>query len=171
MSICTETYNKEQVYEEYYPKVLQYVRSRSNLHIDAEDIAQTVFMKVFGKWDYFDPQKSSISTWIYNITRNTLIDYQRAMTFRQHGELSESLTDDYYDILNCLVSDEEQERLVDALKILSTDERDLIVLHYYSEYTLLYISELLHKPYGQVKRLHMKALKKIKRYMEEDECI
>ncbi|MBQ1189443.1 MAG: sigma-70 family RNA polymerase sigma factor [Lachnospiraceae bacterium] len=162
----TGTYDQEQVYNEYYPKVLQYIQNRSNGHMDAEDIAQNVFVKVFGKWDTFDPEKSSISTWIFNIMRNTLIDHQRSMNFRQHEELSEFLADDSNDMLEQLALEEEQERLADALGTLSAEERDLIILHYYSEHTLLHVAELMHRPYGQIKRLHAKALKNLKLQMD-----
>ena len=165
MSTRMEAYDKEQIYADYYPKVLQYVRNRSNGYMDAEDLAQTVFMKVFGKWEAFDPEKSSLSTWIFNITRNTVIDHQRSMAFRQHGELSETLTDDSDDILDRLIMEDEQERLADALEILDAEERELIILHYYSGQTLLSISELMRKPYGQVKRLHAKTLEKLRKQM------
>jgi RNA polymerase sigma-70 factor (ECF subfamily) len=168
MSTQTELYDKEQIYADYYTKVLQYIGNRSNGHMDAEDLAQTVFVKVFGKWDAFAPEKSSISTWIFNITRNTLIDHQRAMAFRQHGELSETLTDGSDDILDRLILEDEQERLADALESLSQEERDLIILHYYSGHTLMYIAQLMRRPYGQIKRLHVKALEKLKRQMDRE---
>lgn len=162
----TAKYDLEQIYSEYYPKVLQYIQNRSNGHMDSEDLAQNVFVKVYSKLDTFDPEKSSISTWIFNITRNTLIDHQRSMNFRQHDELSEFLADDSDDMLDSLILEEEQERLADALETLDIEERDLIILHYYSERSLLDIAEMMHRPYGQIKRLHAKALKKLKQQME-----
>ena len=162
----TETYDLEQIYSEYYPKVLQYIQNRTNGHMDAEDIAQNVFVKVYAKLDTFDPEKSSISTWIFNITRNTLIDHQRSMNYRQHDELSEFLADDSDDMLDSLILEEEQERLADALESLSQEERDLIILHYYSGHTLLDVADMMRRPYGQIKRLHTKALKNLKQQME-----
>lgn len=161
-----EKYDQEQVYHDYYPKVLQYIENRMNGHMDAEDLAQNVFIKVFGKWDTFDPEKSSISTWIFNITRNTLIDYHRSMGLRQHDELSEFLADDSGDMLENLILEEEQDRLADALELLTAEERDLIILHYYSEHTLLQVADMMRRPYGQIKRLHIKALDKLRRHMD-----
>ena len=66
--------NTDQIYREYYPKVYQYLVNRMGSVHDAEDMAQTVFLKVCAKLDTFDSEKSSLSTWIFNITRNTLID-------------------------------------------------------------------------------------------------
>jgi RNA polymerase sigma-70 factor (ECF subfamily) len=157
-----ERIDEENLYREFYPKVLQYLTNRmGNIH-DAEDMAQTVFLKVYSKLDTFDAEKSSLSTWIFNITRNTLIDHQRSMTLRIHEEIPETLADDSPDLLDSLILEEDQERLADALEKLTRDERDLIILHYYKEYTLMNIAEMMRRPYGQIKRLHMKALQKLK---------
>lgn len=157
-----ERIDEENLYREFYPKVLQYLTNRmGNVH-DAEDMAQTVFLKVYSKLDTFDAEKSSLSTWIFNITRNTLIDHQRFMSLRIHEEIPETMADDSPDMLESLIMEQEQERLADALASLTREEQDLIILHYYNEYTLLKVAEVMCKPYGQVKRLHMKALQKLK---------
>ena len=74
------------------------------------------------------------------------------------GELNR----DPYALLDNLIMEQEQEQLADALEKLTREERDLIILHYYNEYTLLKVAELMRRPYGQIKRLHMKALQKMK---------
>ena len=158
--------NTDQIYREYYPKVYQYLVNRMGSVHDAEDMAQTVFVKVFTKLDTFDADKSDLSTWIFNITRNSLIDHQRSMSLRIHEEIPETLADDSPDMLDGLIMEQEQERLADALEKLTSEERDLIVLHYYNEYTLLKVAEVMRKPYGQIKRLHNKALLKLRNQME-----
>ena len=162
MTTLTEQFDAEQIYKEFHPKVYQYLVNRMGSIEDAEDMAQTVFVKVYTKLDTFDATKSSLSTWIFNITRNTLIDHQRSMTLRLHDEIPETLADDSPDMLDTLIMEQEQERLADALERLTMEERDLIILHYYKDYTLLKVAELMRKPYGQVKRLHTKALQKLK---------
>lgn len=162
MEIQTELFDTEKIYKEFYPKVYQYLVNRMGSVEDAEDMAQTVFLKIFTKLDTFDAGKSSLSTWIFNITRNSLIDHQRSMTLRIHEEIPDTLADDGPDMLDNLIMEQEQERLADALERLTMEERDLIILHYYKEYTLLKVAELMRKPYGQIKRLHMKALQKLK---------
>ena len=77
-------------------------------------------------------------------------------------EIPETQADDSPDMLDSLIMKQEQELLADALEKLTREERDLIILHYYSEYTLLQIADLMRRPYGQIKRLHMKALQKLK---------
>lgn len=162
MSTQTELLDTEKIYKEFYPKVYQYLVNRMGSIEDAEDMAQTVFLKVFTKLDTFDGTKSSISTWIFNITRNTLIDHQRSMTLRLHDEIPETVADDGPDMLDNLIMEQELDRLADALEKLTDEQRDLIILHYYNEHTLLQVAEMMRRPYGQIKRLHMKALQKLK---------
>ena len=157
-----DLFDTEKIYREFHPKVYQYLVNRMGSIEDAEDMAQTVFLKVFTKLETFDASKSSLSTWIFNITRNTMIDHQRSMTLRVHDEIPETQADDSPDMLDNLIMEQEQELLADALEKLTRDERDLIILHYYNEYTLLQIADLMRRPYGQIKRLHMKALQKLK---------
>lgn len=158
----TDLFDTEKIYKEFYPKVYQYLVNRMGSIEDAEDMAQTVFIKIYSKLDTFDAGKSSLSTWIFNITRNSLIDHQRSMTLRIHEEIPETAADDSPDMLDNLIMEQEMERLADALERLTEEERDLIILHYYKEYTLLKVAELMRRPYGQIKRLHMKALQKLK---------
>ena len=77
-------------------------------------------------------------------------------------QLSEKKREELYD----LIMEQEQERLADAMEILTREERDLIILVYYNEYTLTKVAELMRRPYGQIKRLHMKALQKLRLRME-----
>ncbi|MBR6521055.1 MAG: sigma-70 family RNA polymerase sigma factor [Oscillospiraceae bacterium] len=158
-------YNSEALYREHYPKVYGYIRNHIIMKDDAEDLTQTVFLKVFTKLDTFDPDKSAISTWIFNIMRNTLTDYLRKNSVRAETELTETLASDADDFSDTLILEDELDRLADALERLTSTERDIILLHYYKDYTLLKISEMLGLSYGQAKRLNAKALAKLSDYM------
>lgn len=68
---------KEEIYEEFHLKVLRYIQSQVNDYHLAEDLCSDVFLKIYEKLDTYNKAKSSISTWIFTITRNTLIDYYR----------------------------------------------------------------------------------------------
>lgn len=153
--------DNEELYREYYPKVLGYIRNRIVQKDDAEDLAQTVFLKVYSKTDTFDETKSSVSTWIFNIMRNTLIDYQRKKSIHIESEIPETMPSDDEDMSDSVVHEEELEILAESLEKLSESERDIIILHYYSEYTLMKIAEMKCLSYGQTKRLHAKAIEKL----------
>ena len=63
------------IYTQYRDKVFGFVRSKIVNQTEAEDIVQTVFLKVYSNLDKYDETKASLSTWIYTITRNTVYDY------------------------------------------------------------------------------------------------
>ena len=159
---------QERIYREFYPKVFGYLCNRTANRQDAEDLAQTVFVKVFENLERFEAQKSSLSTWIFHITRNTLTNHGRYQSLRLHEQLPEQAAAEDPDLAEHLILEEEQSQLVDALAQLTEPERDLVILHYYEEHTLTSISQMMHLSYGQVKRLHNKALEKLARYMNGD---
>ena len=65
------------------------------------------------------------------------------------------------DLAEGLVLEEELERLSHER------ERDLIFLHYYKEYTLKQIAEMMGMSYGNAKVVHKKALKALEREMQD----
>ena len=147
--------DQDKVYLDYKDKVTAYVRGKLANEHDVEDIVSTVFLKVYQRIDSFDPSKASLSTWIYTITRNTVIDYfkKRKIHIEFWDEIAaDTLPDD------SLVDNELLEDLADALETLSERERDLIILHYYKGYTLKRISEMMDMSYINAKLIHTKAL-------------
>ena len=81
--------DKEWIYLEYKDKVTAYVRGKIGNEHDTEDIVSSVFLKVFQKIDDFDETKALLSTWIYTITRNTVIDHYK--TRKIHIEFSDEI--------------------------------------------------------------------------------
>ena len=83
---------KEEIYTQYRDKVFGYVRNHVNSPEDAEDITSDIFVKIYSKLDTYDESKASLSTWIYSMTSNTVIDFYR--TNHVHSEIPEDLSDE-----------------------------------------------------------------------------
>ena len=126
-------------------------------------------MKVFQGLGGFDQTRASLSTWIYTIAKNTVYDFFRLR--RVHEELDTDRQEaeglQGRDLAEGLVLAEELERLSHALEKLHERERDLIILHYYKEYTLKQIAEMMGMSYGNAKVVHKKALKALEREMQD----
>lgn len=149
----------ERVYAEFKEKVARYVHGNiSNVH-DAEDVVSEVFVKVLDGLANYDERKASLSTWIYAITRNAVIDYFRAA--KQFCELPEELSD-AENAEEKLLNEETLEHLAAALKQLSERERDIVVLRYYSGKTLKNIADTMNISYSYAKLLHANALKRLR---------
>lgn len=116
------------LYREYYPKVSGYVRARVPAREDAEDIVSGVFMKVFSNLDRYNPQRASVSTWIYAITRNAVIDY---FNRRKQAAITIENLLNRVDEQSPGVDDELLENLNRALGALTETQRDAIILRYY----------------------------------------
>ncbi len=155
----------ETIYSEYHDKVLSYIKSKVANREDAEDLCADVFLKVQKKLKEYDEEKAGVSTWIYTIARNSVIDFYRGnhMTEELPDELSEDIaSDDETD--SALLKRETLYELAEALKKLSPEERSVIVLHYYEGLSLTDIQQKTGLSYGQVKLRHNSALKEMKKF-------
>ncbi len=152
----------EAVYRVYAPKVRMYLRSHVGNAVEEEDLLSDVFLRVMQNKDRFDGSRGSVSTWIYRITQNRVIDHYR--TAKSFAEVPEELSDDR-EIDAGLLTEETLEELAAALSELPERERDIIVLHYYRGELLKDIASRLGMSYGNVKLVHSKALSRLKRKM------
>ena len=82
----------EQIYLEYHDKVMGYIRARVHGWADAEDLCADVLEMVQRELPDYDPEKASVSTWVFTITRNTVIDFFRRA--KHPEELDENMSDD-----------------------------------------------------------------------------
>ena len=149
----------EELYLRYKDKVLGYIRSHVGDPYDAEDLCSAVFVKVYSRLGSYTESLASVSTWIYSITRNTVIDYYR--TRRVHAPIDEDLpVEDSTD--EALLREESLRSLADALKALPRELSDLIILRYYKNLTLTEIAEKMHLSYGVTKNRHREALLRLR---------
>lgn len=148
-------YTAEQVYEAFQPKVMSYIRARVHGQANAEDLCADVFEKVFRKLPDYDPAKAAVGTWVFTITRNTVIDYFRRS--RPTEELDENLSDDT-EVDESLLTQESLSELASALRSLPQQLMDIIVLRYYDGKPLTEIAEMMGLSYGAVKLRHQNAL-------------
>jgi RNA polymerase sigma-70 factor, ECF subfamily len=72
----------QQIYKEFYPKILGYLTRLTGNKEEAEDQTQEVFIKVNEALDKFEG-RSSLSTWIYRIATNTANDHFRSASFQK----------------------------------------------------------------------------------------
>ena len=72
----------QQVYTEFYPKIVRYLSRLTENTEEAEDLAQDVFIKVNTALEKFEG-RSSLSTWIYKIATNTANDRFRSASFQK----------------------------------------------------------------------------------------
>ncbi len=158
-------YDYEEIYSAYSKKVMNYICSRVNSLQDAEDIHADVFEKVMLKLDDFDSDKASMSTWIYTITHNKVIDFYRV--HHENMPLNMEVLGDEL-VYDQDVSDDNVDLLADALGNLSEKDRSIIVLYYYCNYNLKEIAKKMNISYNSCKQHHKIALGLLKESLMEN---
>ena len=150
------------IYTQYRDKVFGFVRSKIVNQTEAEDIVQTVFLKVYSNLDKYDETKASLSTWIYTITRNTVCDYLKEKRDHPVIELTENTVYSAEEPDDSLLNQEALEELACALQKLPQNQRDIIILIYYHGKPKTEVAKILDITYGQLRYLHDKALSRLK---------
>lgn len=69
-------YNTEQIWKEFSSKLRSFIAHRVSDPSQIEDILQDVFVKIHSNIEFLK-ENTKIRSWVYQITRNTIIDYYR----------------------------------------------------------------------------------------------
>lgn len=116
--------------------------------MDAQELTQDVFLRAFDRINSYNPQCSSLSTWLCRIAYRRAIDFLK----RKHPQV---LSIEDSQVWQTDISDEQLEaelstnreerielleRLIDELP---TDERTLLTLYYYDGYPLTEIAYIM----------------------------
>lgn len=128
----------------------------------AKDLLMDTFTKVLVNIDSFKIEKSGLSTWIYNIAKNTMLDHKRK---EKQGTLSlDSLTDNTTnkdgervsqfqvldnstsnDLFGLMVRDERAKSVLNALDSIKREEyKKVLTLYYLEEKSYKEIAEELN---------------------------
>lgn len=149
------TAEQTRLYTEYRDRVFGYIYARVRNREEAEDLCADVFEKALRAGDRYDSGKAAPGTWLFTITRNTVIDYYRRS--RPTEELPEDLADDSAPE-DSVMQTALLESLAAALEKLPEELTDIVVMRYYDRLPLTEIAEKLDMSYGMVKIRHNKAL-------------
>lgn len=154
----------EKIYNEYFPKIYNYIFYRLMSREDTEELVSEVFIKVATNLERFDSEKAQFKTWIYRIAQNTLIDFYR--TRKPAASLDDENVDwepsvDFEAQLESITSPKRR-AIYQALTKLKERERMIIYYRFFEEYTNREIAKLLQMNESTVGTVLNRALKKLK---------
>lgn len=115
---------------------------------DAKDLTQTVFLKVYRNLGSYDPRHRFFS-WIYRITINETLNFLRQRRPKQ--ELDETLASSTAGPDEDAHGDQLRDSIQDALRDLTEDYRQVIMLRHFLNRSHQEMSELLGIPEKTVK--------------------
>jgi len=132
---------------------------------DADDLTQEVFLKLYKNLGSFDTQKGSFQTWITTLARNLLVDHFRRTRLDRASESLDATADGEADgatladrLADSRPSQEQhvarlelKARVQNALKQLSPELREAVILRDLEDMDYKEISQVLRIPEGTVK--------------------
>ena len=131
---------------------------------DALDVVQEVAYQAFKKIGTLrEPQ--FLKTWLMKITINCALDVmkKRQNVIHLNADVEEAFGSEQADLAMTMT-------LADMMESLHEDERSVVVLKYYQDYTFQQISDLLEWPIGTVKTTLYRAVDKLRREWKETDC-
>ena len=158
------------VVRKYQERLYWHIRKMVLSHDDANDILQNTFLKAWEGIDNFRGD-SLISTWLYRIATNetlTFLANKRMQNITSMDELEEVLAqnleaDKYFD------GDEAQLKLQKAILTLPENQRLVFNMKYFDDLTYEEMEAILDTSVGALKASYHIAVKKIEKYLTEEE--
>src|SRR3972149_12076926 len=153
------------LYEQYLPRIFQYVNYRVGDRTTAEDLTSDIFNKALTNFTKFDPGKAAFSTWLFSIARNTVIDYYRKRSREQklkNKEAKSGATAFSASPEEELSRSEEARKLHDCLSLLKPTEQELISLKFSGEMTNREISRVTGLSESNVGTILCRAVRKLR---------
>ncbi|MYN24834.1 RNA polymerase sigma factor [Duganella levis] len=127
----------------------------------AEEIVQEVFLYAWINSEKFDESRSSLLTWLLMLCRSRAIDYMRAQTagsWLSFFEVDETAAGRQDTTPESLYETGVYNRAIhSAIELLTSAQREVIVLNYYRELSHGEIADALNMPLGSVKTLIRRA--------------
>jgi RNA polymerase sigma-70 factor (ECF subfamily) len=125
-------------------------------HQDALDLSQESFIKAFRKIKSFDAGRPFFP-WFYRILKNLCIDHFKRIRRRREIPLEES-----YFLIQDREDKEMKEAMWQGIKKLPFEQKEIIILRYFREYSYEEIAEITGKPIGTVMSSLHYAKKRLK---------
>ncbi|MCP3957581.1 MAG: sigma-70 family RNA polymerase sigma factor [bacterium] len=166
----------EQLVGRYQGRLVNYLYRMLRNEEDAHDLAQEVFVKIYGALDRFDP-RYRFSTWLFRVAQNAAIDKIRKRRLKLvslhrpdtgdgdsgQWELPGNEPTPYSQARNV----ERGTAIRQAIDDLPWEYRELITLRHYGELSYDEIAQLKEMPLGTVKNKLFRGRQMLKEKLED----
>ena len=86
-----------QLFDYYAPRIGTYLRQQGASQQAAEELSQEAMLSLWRKAHLYDRSKASVSTWLFRIARNVMIDQlrrERGIAYEEEDSAAELIADD-----------------------------------------------------------------------------
>jgi RNA polymerase sigma-70 factor (ECF subfamily) len=157
----------EELYTRYSPRVFGYLYQRLNGNIEeAEDLTAEVFAKVYQKIDSFEVQGAPLSSWLFRIARNRLIDSVRRRPQQAQVELESAPQLTAGPVFRGVDQHLAMDLIKNGLARLTVEQRQVIILRFLEDKSLAETAALTQRTEEAVKKLQSRGLAALRRGVE-----
>lgn len=159
-------------FEQFYPKVYNFLYYRVSNPADAEDLVNAAFERAYISRHQFDESKGSFSTWLFSIARNILIDHHRTHSRHATWVESDSLSPDLVTAgptpETQLVQQEMVAAMLESLARLGERDQEIISLKFAGRLKNKEIGEILGMKEKTVSVALLRAMRRLRQQMEPE---
>jgi RNA polymerase sigma-70 factor (ECF subfamily) len=161
------------IYKAYAPALYRFfVAGISNRHT-AEDLTGTVFAAAIEALPKFRGPAEALGGWLFRIARHDLLDYRRGQARHPTERLDDRLqevaeAEGAADPQDLAITRLDGSRVFAALRHLSTDQREVLLLRMASGLSTAEVATAVGKTVGAVKALQHRGLASLARLLEPD---
>lgn len=151
----------ESLYKVHYQGILNFINNKLHNIEVAEELTNDTFIKAMQNMHLYNSDKSTISTWLYNIAKNNVIDYYRkdksdkyinvSNITDESGKEMYQFTDDENRTDTILENKELSESIKKAMSSLKPKYQKIAEMYFIADKPYPEIAEALEMPIGSVK--------------------
>ncbi len=152
------------VYDNYAERIYQFIYYKTYHRETAEDLTSHTFLKAFENISRFDPEKGSMSAWLYQIARNLVIDHYRSKksTVSVHDIWDLAGPDDVeVDVENKV----RLEQIHTVIKKLPPEQREIIIMRVWQELPYKEIALIMGKSEASLKMMYSRTIARLKEHV------
>lgn len=157
-----------EVHEQYFSQLYRYVRYRVPDHNVAEDLTSETFVQLLDAVHSGKGPNSSVRGWLFGTAANLINSYFRR-TYREGKLLEEGkLKLGQASQPNHIKRVEQQDLLSSAVEKLTGDQQHVIALRFGTGMSIQETARVMDKKENAVKALQFRAIRSLRRELEED---
>jgi len=145
-------------------RILAVARRMLGDDMEAEDVAQDVFLRLWRQADKWVGGRAKVSTWLYRVTVNSCIDRLRARredTVKELPELAHQATQ-----VQAMEEEDLQRYMDEALQALPERQRTALVLFHYEDLSMSAVAEIMDASVEAVESLLGRGRRALKKDLE-----
>lgn len=150
------------IYDTYIKKIYNFIYYKTWHQETAEDLTSQTFFKALKAIKKFNPDKGNFSSWLYQIARNNICDHFRSLKTTTDIDDAWDISDNT-DILTDTDAKLKLEKLRAGLSILSSDQREIVILRVWEGLSHKEIAAIMQKNEATVKVAYSRAVGKLRK--------